>query len=256
VCSISGTTVSFTAAGTCVIDANQAGNANYNAAPQVQQSFTVTASTLTYKATGAPTTWSTTVQENVSYPAGTNPSDLLLLVYADSANDNAPGAPSGWAPLASQSGDGATKLTVWWKLAANGETSVSLTPSKLGPSGATAWVIRYARPSGYPPVPASAAAAVPSTTGNSATTSFTPTMTTTTATNATMISLVDEAQTSSSLSLNPANGFTQEGTTQRSTGVAVAVADQVIAASGTTPTAPTWSSSASADWAAITVAFN
>ena len=41
VCSISGATVSFTGVGTCVIDANQAGNANYNAAPQVQQSFAV-----------------------------------------------------------------------------------------------------------------------------------------------------------------------------------------------------------------------
>ncbi|HVT57333.1 MAG TPA: Ig-like domain-containing protein [Thermoanaerobaculia bacterium] len=41
VCSISGSTVSFTAAGTCVIDGNQAGNANYNAAPQAQQSFAV-----------------------------------------------------------------------------------------------------------------------------------------------------------------------------------------------------------------------
>jgi hypothetical protein len=45
VCSISGTasgsTVSFTANGTCVINATQPGNANYNAAPQVQQSFPV-----------------------------------------------------------------------------------------------------------------------------------------------------------------------------------------------------------------------
>ncbi len=41
VCSISGSTVSFTSAGTCVINANQAGNANYNAAPQAQQSFAV-----------------------------------------------------------------------------------------------------------------------------------------------------------------------------------------------------------------------
>jgi hypothetical protein len=41
VCSISGSTVSFTGAGTCVIDGNQAGNANYNAAPQAQQSFAV-----------------------------------------------------------------------------------------------------------------------------------------------------------------------------------------------------------------------
>ncbi len=42
VCSISGLgAVSFHATGTCVINANQAGNANYNAAPQVQQSFPV-----------------------------------------------------------------------------------------------------------------------------------------------------------------------------------------------------------------------
>jgi hypothetical protein len=36
--------VSFTGAGTCVIDANQLGNANYSAALQVQQSVTVTGS--------------------------------------------------------------------------------------------------------------------------------------------------------------------------------------------------------------------
>src|SRR5579862_1003591 len=41
VCSISGSTVSFIAAGTCVVDADQAGNASYQAAPQVQQSFAV-----------------------------------------------------------------------------------------------------------------------------------------------------------------------------------------------------------------------
>jgi hypothetical protein len=42
VCSISGRTVTFNAVGTCVIDANQAGNADYQAAPQVQQTVTVT----------------------------------------------------------------------------------------------------------------------------------------------------------------------------------------------------------------------
>ncbi len=41
VCSISDGTVSFTAAGTCVIDANQPGNVDYSAAPQVQQSIPV-----------------------------------------------------------------------------------------------------------------------------------------------------------------------------------------------------------------------
>ena len=38
-CSITAGVVSFKAAGTCVVDFNQAGNANYNAAPQVQQSL-------------------------------------------------------------------------------------------------------------------------------------------------------------------------------------------------------------------------
>lgn len=41
VCSVSGGVVSFTAAGACVIDANQAGNEEWTAAPQVQQKITV-----------------------------------------------------------------------------------------------------------------------------------------------------------------------------------------------------------------------
>ena len=42
ICSINGGgVVSFQAAGSCVLDANQTGNGTYNAAPQVQQTFTV-----------------------------------------------------------------------------------------------------------------------------------------------------------------------------------------------------------------------
>ena len=40
-CTILGGSVTFVAVGTCVIDANQAGNAGYQAAPQVQQSLAV-----------------------------------------------------------------------------------------------------------------------------------------------------------------------------------------------------------------------
>ena len=47
VCAISGSTVSFTGLGTCVIDANQAGNTNYAAAPQAHQSFAVSAGSAT-----------------------------------------------------------------------------------------------------------------------------------------------------------------------------------------------------------------
>ncbi len=42
VCSVSGNAVAFHGAGTCVIDANQAGNAEYAAAPQVQRTIAVT----------------------------------------------------------------------------------------------------------------------------------------------------------------------------------------------------------------------
>ena len=41
VCTVSATTVSYTAAGQCVIDANQAGTGTYAAAPQVQRTITV-----------------------------------------------------------------------------------------------------------------------------------------------------------------------------------------------------------------------
>ena len=42
-CSIQGSTVSFTGVGLCVIDANQAGNSGYQAAPQVQQKLSISA---------------------------------------------------------------------------------------------------------------------------------------------------------------------------------------------------------------------
>ena len=41
VCTVSGTTVTILSAGTCTLNANQAGNANYETASQVSQSFTI-----------------------------------------------------------------------------------------------------------------------------------------------------------------------------------------------------------------------
>ncbi len=46
-CAVAGTTVSATGGGTCVIAANQAGNASYNAAPQVTQQVTISAAAQT-----------------------------------------------------------------------------------------------------------------------------------------------------------------------------------------------------------------
>ena len=60
VCSISITSgvVSFTAVGSCVIDANQAGNADFSPAPQVQQKFAVVRGAQTIVFTSAAPTWS------------------------------------------------------------------------------------------------------------------------------------------------------------------------------------------------------
>jgi hypothetical protein len=53
-CSISAGTVSFTGVGLCVIDANQAGSANYVPAPEVQQSFSITKASQTITFTSTP----------------------------------------------------------------------------------------------------------------------------------------------------------------------------------------------------------
>jgi hypothetical protein len=60
VCTVAGTTATFVAAGTCTIDADQAGNSTYAAAPTVSQSFTVngpslTAQTITFAKPGTQT---------------------------------------------------------------------------------------------------------------------------------------------------------------------------------------------------------
>jgi uncharacterized protein YhjY with autotransporter beta-barrel domain len=77
-CAISGSVVKFTAPGQCVIDANQAGNADYQAAPQVQQAIRVVKPTaqLVLKASstsptqGSPVTFSVTLTGGIS-PTGT-----------------------------------------------------------------------------------------------------------------------------------------------------------------------------------------
>jgi hypothetical protein len=52
-CTVSGSTLTVTGAGTCVVAANQAGNADYSAAAQVTQSVTVNSAVLTVTANSA-----------------------------------------------------------------------------------------------------------------------------------------------------------------------------------------------------------
>jgi hypothetical protein len=83
VCSISTGVVSFTAIGNCVIDANQAGDSTYAAAPQVQQSFTVSQGSQTVNiASSAP---AATVGTTYT-PTATATSGLPVTVTIDSTS--------------------------------------------------------------------------------------------------------------------------------------------------------------------------
>ena len=79
-----GSVFTFVGNGTCTVDANQAGNGNWNAAPQVQQTFTVkTNQTITFSTT-APTTAS--VSGATYTPAATATSGLAVTITVDGSS--------------------------------------------------------------------------------------------------------------------------------------------------------------------------
>jgi hypothetical protein len=85
VCTLAGSTVSFVGAGTCAINANQAGNASYLAAPQVQQSFTVSLRTQAISFTSSPP--ASAVVGSAPYAvAATGSSGLAVAFSADASS--------------------------------------------------------------------------------------------------------------------------------------------------------------------------
>jgi hypothetical protein len=69
-CSVSGSTVSFTGTGVCVIDANQMGNRDYQAAQQVQQRLTISPVTAPGGGNCANQALTGTIKGNLTVPAG------------------------------------------------------------------------------------------------------------------------------------------------------------------------------------------
>src|SRR5437763_13847299 len=78
-CSMSGNTLPLTGAGSCTITASQSGNANYNAAPNVPQTFTIAKantatallSSLNPSSFGQSVTFTATVTSGAGTPSGT-----------------------------------------------------------------------------------------------------------------------------------------------------------------------------------------
>ena len=90
-CSLAGSVVTFTAAGTCRIDANQAGNVDYNGATQVQQVITVV--TLGFTQIAGNTGTGSLATASFSATSGTPV--LVFVSYQASATTRTCAAPSG-----------------------------------------------------------------------------------------------------------------------------------------------------------------
>ncbi len=79
VCTVSGSTLTFVTAGTCTINANQAGNSVFAAAPQVQQTFAVSA--IVPGAPAAPTATAGNTTASVSFSAPTSNGGAAITSY-------------------------------------------------------------------------------------------------------------------------------------------------------------------------------
>jgi parallel beta-helix repeat protein len=89
-CTVSGSTVSFVGLGTCTINANQAGNANYDAAPQVTQTMTVVKASPTISTQASPGNLvGAPVRDTATLAGGFNPTGNVTFRLFSDAGCNA-----------------------------------------------------------------------------------------------------------------------------------------------------------------------
>jgi len=139
VCTVSGTTVTILTAGTCSITASQAGNANFAAAPNVTQSFTVNKAALTVTAKNATKTYGATqtFSGNEFTVTGLLNSDSVTAVTLTSSGAAATaavaGSPYSTVPSAAQGG-GLSNYTITY---VNGTLTVNTVPLTITAKNAT-----------------------------------------------------------------------------------------------------------------------
>ncbi|MGA2654246.1 MAG: hypothetical protein ABSF28_27300, partial [Terracidiphilus sp.] len=120
ICTVSGTTATFIASGTCTIDANQAGNSAYAAAPMVQQSFAVNLAS-SFTLSSSPTT--------VSIAQGGNGTTTITLTdvgsFSGAVSLSASGLPGG---VTTSFAGGSTPASQVLTLTASNTAAVTATP--------------------------------------------------------------------------------------------------------------------------------
>ena len=95
-CSVSGATVTVTSAGSCTITAEQAGDANYNAATSVSQSFTVAKATASISVSGASVTYDGAAHGATGTATGVGGVDLAASLDLGQKFTNVPGGTANW----------------------------------------------------------------------------------------------------------------------------------------------------------------
>jgi len=92
-CSITGSTVHITGAGSCTITANQSGNASYNAAPDVSQSFTVGKATASVTPIANGKIYGAGDPALTGTLAGFLPADAVTATYSRTTGETVGGSP-------------------------------------------------------------------------------------------------------------------------------------------------------------------
>jgi hypothetical protein len=111
-----GSTITITGAGPCTVTASQAGNSNYNAAPDVSRSFTVNQATATINVSGYTGVYDGSAHGASGTATGVDGEDLTSLLNLGASFTNVPGGTAHWTfagntNYAPASGDVAITIT-------------------------------------------------------------------------------------------------------------------------------------------------
>ncbi|MEP9358074.1 IPT/TIG domain-containing protein [Sphingomonas sp. KR3-1] len=172
-CALSGTTVSFTGTGTCRIDASQPGDANWNAAAQIQQSITIgtghaitAAAGFTPSSLAAGATGTMTIRFSNPNAADSPPVTAVLNVPALVTRAN--GAPGGSCAIGSTAAPIASVVQFNDVIVPTGGCTITLDYIGVTPGAASGFTLSLSTPSGYTQSSATGSggfAVVPSVTG-------------------------------------------------------------------------------------------
>ncbi len=163
VCTVSGNTVSMVGTGTCTINADQAGDTNWNPAAQVQQSFTVGAAgavtaSLSFSSASLGVGSTGTLTITLTNPNSSATPSISPLLGGTALLSRVSGAPGGSCG-ASGADSGANYQFNPFSVAP-GTCTVTLSYTGITPGSASGFVLAAFTPSGYPTTGATNSASI------------------------------------------------------------------------------------------------